>query len=129
MTYRDRWEMMLRAMPGTLNEIAARTGIPKTTVKKWTSTLRAIGWAHVPKWRRCDGPGKIQPVITGGPGRNVPCNLEALTPSECQRNSRARANENDPFRHGQDLARRRARDNLKRIHKRGKATPFDALMG
>lgn len=130
MTYRDRYDMMLRAMPGTLNEIAYRTGVPKSTVKKWTMDLRNMGWAHVSRWKRSDGPGRMQPVIKAGPGRNVPCTLPVLTKTECQRNCRIKIMKADPDRHDVHLARRRARWSAAKIVASGrKATPFDALLG
>lgn len=125
MTYRDPTERMLRAMPGTMNELAARTGVSKSSVKRWCSILRAMGWAHVPRWRRADGPGGIQPVLHPGPGRSVPC-PPALPDAHYQAKCRAGAKKDG--RHEFQLAKRRARDHARAVRQSGrKATPFDTL--
>ena len=125
MTYRDHTERLLRAMPGTLSEIAARTGMSKSTVKRWCSAMRTMGWVHVPRWRRPDGPGKTQPVLHPGPGRNAPC-PPALPASHYQAKCRAGAKKDG--RHEFQLAKRRALTHARKVQQRGvKATPFDTL--
>jgi hypothetical protein len=114
-------------MPGTHNELIERTGMGKSTVKRWTVLLRACGWVHVPKWVRSDGPGRIQPVFRAGPGVNVPCDLPVLTPQERVERHRKRAKLSGEHQH--KLARERAQKKAARVRKRGRpATPWDALM-
>lgn len=68
-------DMALRAMPGTVGEIAERMCVSKDAATHWTAMLRAAGWAHVSEWRRSEKRGGFQPVIAAGQGVNVACNL------------------------------------------------------
>ncbi len=125
-TYRDRTDMMLRAMPGTVMEIMARTGVAKTTAKRWIGELRACGWVHVPKWQRPEAQGKIAPVFHAGPGKEAPC-PPARTMRQYVDKCRAKARKDG--RQDFIAAKGRAAKAAARVIKRGvKATPFDAIM-
>lgn len=125
MTYRDRYEMVLRAMPGTVDQIAAITGASRHSVERWARTLRRMGWAHVPEWERREGPGRTAPVIYGGPGENVP--QPAISAQQALFNYRQRLRR-DRDRYDRVRAAEKARKMVDKIIKSGrKASPFDAL--
>lgn len=118
-------EMVLRAMPGTMRELALRTDTPKGTLKNWVLALRKAGWAHVIAWENVT-PGKQRPVVQAGPGKDKPC-PPTLTPAQQSKLFRDRARADG--RYELILRRQHAKRKAERIRKSGrKATPFDALM-
>lgn len=125
MTYRDRYEAILRAMPGTVDQIAAITGASRHSVERWARTLRQMGWAHVPEWERREGPGRTAPIIHAGPGTNVP--QPAITAQQALANYRQRLRR-DQDRYDRVRAVENSRKAIAKIVKSGrKASPFDAL--
>lgn len=126
MTYRDRYEMVLRAMPGTAKEISEKLGISQFSIDRWTLLLRQMGWAYVGGWQHCIGPGKMRPVIHGGPGKDVP-KPPGITAEQAMFNHRQRLRR-DRERYAKKLAKERARKMVAKIVRSGrKASPFDAL--
>ena len=87
MTYRDRYEAAMRAMPATAKEIAERIHATQYSVDRWTAELRRIGWVHVGGWQPCTGSGSIRPVLFAGQGEDAPKPPPA---SEAQRRERER---------------------------------------
>jgi len=128
MTYRDRYEMVLRAMPGTIHDIARQTGATVHSVDRWTQKLRKMGWAHVPEWTRLKGSGRMAPVIYGGPGESLPSQLEPITAEQSLYNYRQKLRR-DRERYERVRAKENARKAIAKIVKSGrKASPFDALL-
>ena len=125
----DPMEIALRAMPGTLKEIAASTGVPKSTVQTWLRKLKDCGWTHIGKWKRDDDHGLPVPVMYGGQGRNAICRLKPLTQTELTRRYKNRLRERGEFERWQagHTAKRRVKRMLTRLKGRP-PTPFDALM-
>jgi hypothetical protein len=125
----DRTQIALAAMPGTLREMAAKIGAPKSTVQHWIEELRACGWAHVGGWKRSDGPGGIIPIIHAGPGRDAPCRLKPYTKAEvdARYKKRRRKREDYPHIRAKTTARQRLERQLKKLQGRT-PTPFDALL-
>lgn len=123
-TYLD---MALRAMPGTVGEIAERMCVSKDAAKHWTTLLREVGWAHVSEWRRSEKRGGFQPVICAGQGVNVACHLTTaprkIAPSRLPGYVKKPRDEGFP-----EAAARKARQLADSIVSSGrKACPFDAL--
>ncbi len=126
-TYLDRTDMMLRAMPGTVTEVMERTGVAKTTAKRWIGELRACGWVHVPKWKRPEAQGKIAPVFHAGPGKDAP---RPPTRTAKQYVDKCRTKARKDGRQDFIAAKDRAAKAAARVIKRGvKASPFDVLFG
>jgi hypothetical protein len=124
--YGDRVELVLRAMPGTVDELALRCGTPRRTMEFWTLQLRRYGWAHVATWKEPTGAGRWHPVLSAGPGKNKPTPARK-TPTERARKCWLRMKEDG--RYDRYLSRKRVVDKIKQIRQQGrKATPFDALM-
>lgn len=125
----DPFELALRAMPGTLADIAAQVGAHKSTVNYWVRRLRNCGWAHVGDWQRTDGPGGIVPVFHAGQGRDAACKLKPFTKAEItaryMKNMRA-TGEYEFWRKGASAKQRVAR--MVQRNKGRPATPWDALM-
>lgn len=126
MTYPNRYEMVLRAMPGTAKEIAERLHISQFSIDRWTLLLREMGWAHVGGWQHCTGPGKMRPIIHAGPGKDAP-RPPAITAEQALFNHRQRLRR-DRERYAKHVAKEKARKMVAKIVKSGrKASPFDAL--
>ena len=126
MTYKDRYETVLRAMPGTVKEMAAIIGASEISVERWARTLRNMGWAHVREWQRPAGSGRNAPVIYPGPGDNAPM-PEAITAAQALFNYRQRLR-HDRERYERVRAKENARKAIAKVVKSGrKASPFDAL--
>jgi len=126
--HQDPMEQALRAMPGTLNEMAASIGVPKTTVSHWVQKLRRHGWAHVGKWQRSDGPGSIQPVYYPGRGKDAP-KPDPYTGTEIARRYFKKMRQTGEYQHWRAgvSAKQRLDRQLVKLRRR-KPTPFDALM-
>ena len=122
MTYPDRYEAALRAMPATAKEIAERLGVLQYSVDTWTAKLRKMGWAHVGDWKQCEGSGHIRPVIYGGPGKDVP---KPPAISEAVRLQRERVR--DRQRYARKVAKKRADAVLASMQTSRRASPFAAL--
>ena len=126
MTYRDRYEATLRAMPGTVRDIAAQLGASVHSVDRWTQTLRKMGWAHVPEYERPKGSGRTAPILHAGPGENVPMPI-TVTVAQAIHNYRQKLRR-DQERYERVRAKENARKRIAKIVKTGrKASPFDAL--
>ena len=126
MTYRDRYEAALRAMPGTAKDIAERLGTTQFSVDRWTWVLRRLGWAHVGGWERCEGPGQMRPILHAGQGVNAP-KPKAIPYAESLAAHRQRL-KRDKDRYALKCAKEKAHKAIAKIVKSGrKASPFDAL--
>jgi len=122
----DWTDVLMAAMPATLNELAMRSGRPKGTVKHWMEKLRAARWVHVGDWKRSPGPGKKQPVFKAGQGRD---RLEPPNITRKDSVDRSRAKAVKDGRYDFQLAKQRAAKKAARVRKSGRtATPWDALM-
>jgi len=118
-------ETLLRAMPGTIAEIAIRTNNPRGTVKNWLRKLRNAGWCYVIDWDTV-GPGKQRPVFRAGPGDDVPC-PPTQTPAQISARFREKARAEGTYE--LILKKSAALRRAETIRKSGKkATPFDALI-
>ena len=58
------------ALPGTVLQIVAKTGLVESTVRRWLVRLRADGKAHISK--RLRNVGGSTPVWIAGPGEDAP---------------------------------------------------------
>ncbi len=67
------------ALPGTLGEIAAKSGARLGTVVRWLRIMRDADECHVGSWKRADGAGGFKRVYVDGPGRDAPCRLKRLS--------------------------------------------------
>lgn len=73
---------ILQAMPGTHNELVAKSGWTYETVRRWLKVLRRDSLVHIGDWARPNGSGHFQRIYHAGPGPDVPCTLTPLTDSE-----------------------------------------------
>lgn len=79
---------VVAAMPGTVPEIMARSGMTETTVKRWIRILRAAGESHIAKWKRSIGSGAFQSVHVLGAGQDARCYLQPYTTAQLSKRSR-----------------------------------------
>lgn len=56
------------ALPGTLAEITAKSGVKRMTVVRWLRIMRDSGECHVGKWKRSAGSGPLMRVYVAGKG-------------------------------------------------------------
>lgn len=84
---------VIAAMPGTVPEIMARSGMTKSTVKRWITLMREAGECHIDRWIRPDGPGGFMPVHIIGEGKDARCHLKAFSGAHYSKKSRRKAKE------------------------------------
>src|ERR1700688_3233189 len=65
------------ALPGTLMEVVERTGLCKTTVRKYIWQMREERLVYISKWIRSKAQGSFQPYFRLGKGKDAPCKLKA----------------------------------------------------
>jgi hypothetical protein len=80
--YAVAWDHIQEAMPGTVDELVAKSGWSVHTVRRWLARARAAGTSHIVDWRRPNGTGNFIAVHGVGPGDDVPCTLKPLTASD-----------------------------------------------
>lgn len=62
--------LVAAALPGTVVDIIAKSGLVESTVRRHLCTLRDEGKAHIKKRRRAGG--RSSPVWVEGPGKDAP---------------------------------------------------------
>ena len=82
---------VIAAMPGTVPEITARSGLTESTVKRWIFIMRAAGESHIGSWKRSEGPGGFQSIHVAGPGADAVCKLKRRTCAQYSKRSRKAA--------------------------------------
>lgn len=83
--------LVLAALPATQVQVHRKTGLGQATVSRWLSDLKAAGEIHVGGWRRSRHGGPFAARWVVGPGKDAPCKLNPLSPSE--RNVKRRSRE------------------------------------
>lgn len=73
---------ILQSMPGSVDQLAAKSGYHRDTVTRWLRKLRAENASHITGWLRPNGSGHFIPVHGAGPSADVECTLKPLTASE-----------------------------------------------
>jgi hypothetical protein len=73
---------ILQAMPGSMAQLATKSGWHLQTVERWVRALRKAGECRILDWQRPNGSGNFVPVYGQGPGEDAACTLQALTGSE-----------------------------------------------
>lgn len=66
----SRIDSVLRAMPATLNEISAATGIATMSAWRIIERLREAGWSYIGRWANPEGNTKPSPVHYAGKGKD-----------------------------------------------------------
>lgn len=82
---------VIAAMPGTVPEIIAASGMNESTVKRWIRLMRAAGESHIGSWKRSNHQGAFQSVHVIGQGDDAPCRLKPWTMAQCCKRSRRNA--------------------------------------
>ncbi|MBV8660375.1 MAG: helix-turn-helix domain-containing protein, partial [Burkholderiales bacterium] len=82
---------IIAAMPGSVPEIMAKSGMNESTVKRWIRIMRAAGESHIGSWKRSNGSGGFQSVHVLGAGQDAPCCLKSFTVAQCCKRSRRNA--------------------------------------
>lgn len=73
---------ILQAMPGTIYDLARRSGYHERTVRRWVKTLQAASDSHVGSWLRNTDGGRHAAIYHAGAGRNMPCPYKQRANSE-----------------------------------------------
>jgi hypothetical protein len=81
---------VLKALPGTVPEIAAKVGCSNVTAHRWVTSLHGTK-TYVCDWRPAKGPSI--PVWAKGRQEDVPCTVKKLTRTEIARAYRDRLKE------------------------------------
>lgn len=58
------------ALPGTIHEIAKKSGLAESTIRRWLRELRENNAAHISRWNRQNG--LPTPFYAAGPGKDRP---------------------------------------------------------
>lgn len=96
------------ALPGTSEDIVARSGVMVSTVVRWIRIMRDAGECHIIGWRRTKGTGgAIKAVYAAGPGVDARCRLKRLPGALYNKRHRAKVAE-DPERDIARLAKKKA---------------------
>lgn len=105
-----------RALPGTYAQIMEKSGLPKSTVKRWIKIMRAERVVYVSRWLRSEGMpgrgGQFMPHFVAGSRDDVPCKLKAYTSAETSTTFRKKV------RADGRIAELRARNNSKKVANR-----------
>lgn len=103
-TYQTR-KLILSAMPGAVQDIAAEIGMPETSTLRIITLLRSEGLCHLARWVRND---RLVPVATyrAGPGMDAANNLPRMSRKEINDRFNKRIKGTD--KHDQRKARQRS---------------------
>lgn len=81
--------LILAAMPGFYDEIAAKCGLSQHIVERHVRKMRLVAdpaqrECHVARWARPETVGKYRPFVKAGPGRDARCTFKPMTPKQMQ---------------------------------------------
>lgn len=77
--------------PGTVADLAKRTGLAYNTVWRHMQAMHAAGECHItPQWKRIPGGGAFVPTYAAGPGVDAPCRLKPFTNAQLSTRYRTR---------------------------------------
>jgi hypothetical protein len=85
----EQRRLILAALPGFYDDIAAKSGVSKHTVKRHVKAMRAEPVpakreCHVARWAKPDTTGKYRPFIAAGPGKDAACKFTPMTAKQMQ---------------------------------------------
>lgn len=84
-----RAELALR--PGTVADLAERTGLAYNTVWRHIRDLHAAGECHItPEWKRTQHGGAFVPTYAAGPGVDAPCRLKPFNSAQLSKRYRTK---------------------------------------
>lgn len=117
-------DYVLSALPGTRQELRAKTGLGTMTIHRWTSDLHAAGEIHISGWVR-PAKGPFSPVFALGQRHDAKCRLKHMDDAEkCERyRDKLKREDKWPEVKAKHAAMRRA----KRAVKNSKAKPITWL--
>lgn len=123
---------LMSAMPGTRQELRAKTGLGATTITRWIKTLHELGEIHISGWHR---PAKGVPVArySAGPAGlqgEAKCRIRPMSAAQVSKRYRQRIEREDPDRWDVRLAMQANYARERRASKRPKEKQqwFSALL-